>query len=252
MAKRSRARRRLAFTPRKRHRGPVARKRRRYGAGRTSARGFVKKVALSLAESKVRHDNHLGTGLLHNVIKSFNLIDNEDGNPSVLPTQGAADNQRNGSDIYATGIMIRGHVDIPFDRRNAKFKMWLVERNSIQGSVNTYGDFFKTVTGAGALDPINDDKFKVKYLGQLRTVARDLYIERGEITDAGADASVYFKKWIPFKRKLKFSGTDAKCTQGMKEFLTLNVLPYDTYTTAETDIIGRTWDMAVSFYYKDP
>jgi len=257
--RRSRARRALPFTKRKRSRTTRLARRRR-GTGRGSARGFVKSVALSLAESKSISANFLTTtttptsgGLFHNVLTQFKIIDNTTSTGGILPITGTSDQTRNGSDIYATGIMLRGQVSLPFDRRNTKIKMWYTERNTAQGDANTYSTFFKQVTGSGALDPVNDDAFKHKYLGELRTRARDLYIERGELTDAGAEATIYFKRWIPFRRHLKFNSTSSNAaTVGMKEALSVHFLAYDTYATAETDRVCTTVNFAATLYFKDP
>jgi len=235
-------------------------KRRRIGTGRKSAKGFVKRVALSLAESKSRSLNFLTTtttpttgGLFHNKLGHFNLVDNTTTTDGCLPIQGVTDGTRNGSDIYVTGFMIRGQATLPYDRRNTKIKMWLNERNTSAGSPDDYGTFFKNITGSGALDPLNNDAFKCKYLGELRHIARDLYIERGELTDAGAEATIYFKRWIPFKRKLKFaSGSSNAANVGMKEALTLHVLAYDTYATAETDRVVTAFNFSCTCYFKDP
>jgi len=191
-------------------------------------------------------------GLFHNVLYSFNIIDNTSATEGVLPIQGVGDTNRNGSDIYCTGFMIRGQVNLPFDRRNTKIKMWLCERSTTDGSPNSYTQWFKSITGSGALDPVDNDRFKVKSLGELRATARDLYVERGELTDAGAESTIYFKKWIPYKRKLKFpSGSSNVCT-GMKEALSVHFLAYDTYNAAETDRVVTALNCAVTCYFKDP
>jgi len=245
--------------PAKRRRTAPAYKRRKRGAGKSNPRGFVKSVALSLAESKSISANFITTasigsgGLFHNVLTQFKIIDNTTTTGGILPITGTTDGTRNGSDIYAVGIMLRGQVSLPFDRRNTKIKMWLSERNTAQGDANLYNTFFKNVTGSGALDPVNNDAFKHKYLGELRHYAKDLYIERGELTDAGAEATIYFKRWIPFKRHLKFNGSSSNAAAiGMKEALSVHFLAYDTYNTLVTDRVATTLNMAATMYFKDP
>lgn len=219
---------------------------------RRGARANIKSIALGLSESKrnsmVTRTSFVndvltpGAGLFHNTIARFDLLSNQ---TSLMPSQGSAQNERNGSDIYGTGIMLRGEINIPYDRRNARFKIYICEFNNSAGNPSTYSNFFKDITGSAMLDQIDNDRFNARPIANLRCTARDLLLEEGK------DATVYFKKWIPFKRHLKFN-TGNTAALGMKEILTLLVIPYDTYTTIATDRLATTFQMAATFYYKDP
>lgn len=192
---------------------------------------------------------------LHDSIHSCVL--GSTGSDTSYPTalsNGAADSNRIGSDVYSSGFRVRGSFGLPFDRRNTIIKIWLVEYNTNQGSPTDVTNWFRNVTGNNVLDPINTERFPgVKLLRTLRAKARDLYVERGEITDTGSIHQLYYDIWVPFKRKLRYSSTSAaNPSSGMKEFLSLVMTCYDTYSAASaTDNVIVDHDQMVTFYYKD-
>jgi len=168
---------------------------------------------------------------------------------TAIPTAlagGTADSQRTGHDVMSIGFQVHGMFGFPFDRRNTQVKIWLVEYNSNSGTVTNAADWFKNVTGNDQLDPINNDRFPgVRLLRTLRLTARDLQ-------DASKIGSVYYKLWIPFKRKLRYSTNGlGNPVAGMRENLSLVMGCYDTYGALVTDTLIVDHDQRVSFFYKD-
>lgn len=231
-------------------------KRRRFGTrpvGKSSR--FVRRIALSLAENKcVRNASKIAnaSSFNHDTAYVYSLHDSNSDAGITRISQNTGDSARTGSDIYSVGIRVRGMFTLPYDRRNTTIKMYLVESNSSQGSLPA--DLFRSTTGNRMLDPINTDNFKgVKLLRVLRTKARDLYVERGELTDAGSEATIHYNIWIPFKRHLVYNSSSAVCPkQGVKEMLSIVMIPYDTPSTSTTDTVITSHEQYTEMYYKDP
>jgi len=226
---------------------------------------MMRNIALNLSEAKENNLNLPFTGGsgtaswngYHDNLYGCNLHDavNNQG-ATKLPANGSLTNGRNGKEIYATGFRIRGSFTVPYDRRNTRIKMWLVEWNTAQGSPVTYANFFENTVGNGMVDPINNERFPgIRKLRDMRVKARDLYVERGEITDDGSEATMYYNIWIPFKRKLFFRDGSTEMTpiSGIKEYLTMIMLPYDTPdTNSTTDRVVTQHEQCVTFYWRDP
>lgn len=250
---RSNVRRKLAV-------GPLRRRRR--GTGRGVAR-VAKNVMMNLAENKVRdRATPITPGALssyyHNSIYFNTLHNNNDSEAEhAYPTslvQGDENYQRNGREIYSTGFRVRGLLDIPFDRRNTTVKIYKMEFNSNQGSVQ---DLFHTgvgTTGNKLLDRLNTERFPgSQLLRTLRVTARDLYVERGDITDGGSIATLKYDIWIPWKRKLSYKSAVGKGpTGGCKEIMGLAFVFYDAAETLITDAVCTRNEQLVSWYFKDP
>jgi len=184
--------------------------------------------------------------LNHNSLVSSPIFDNVAPNSvySPLPSQGDKDEDRNGDEIYAKGIMYRATINVPNMRKNATFKLLQVEWNSTQGSPITYGDLLHNITGSVALDPIQTDRWSVKTLGTYRVTARDV--------GAGDVSTINIKKWIPFKRKLTFKQDDSIVVcKGMKEYVALIWMSWDIQSTLTTDTIGYVKG-AYTLHYGDP
>jgi len=257
----------LGRTSRRRHapksgRITMSRKRRRIGTGRRVAR-VAKSVMMNLAENKVRDRSLIPTpGALssyyHDTAYICTLHNAQNTTEHSLPTmiaQGDENFQRNGRELYSTGFRVKGVLDIPFDRRNTKVKIFLTETNSASGGLPQ--DLFHTgggSTGNKMLDRINTERFpNTKLLRTLRLKARDLYVERGELTDGGSVASLYYDIWIPWRRKLNYNGSGGfSPISGCKEQLVLTYVFYDAAETLTTDAVCTRCEQLVTFYYKDP
>lgn len=237
-------------------RRPVVRKRRAFAKAATK---MMKAVTLKMSEPK-RNDvpyAFSSTGVMvHDTLYEV-LLNTTDQASTLPPTRlivGGGPSSRIGDEVYSTGFMVRGTFGIPFDRRNTIIKIWLLEYNTNQGSPTNQAQWYRDTTGNNMLDPINNDRFPgVKLLRTLRVKARDLYIERGDVTDSGSLAQIYYNIWIPFKRKLRYTGTaQTPPISGCKERLSLIATAYDTASTITTDNLIEDHKQVITWYYKDP
>lgn len=220
----------------------------------------VKNVILKTAEKKYKSADIAansaydltfgGNALNHNSIVEQTLIDNTNPNSTyqLCMAQGDNDGQRNGDEIYAKGIMYRGGIVIPSDRKNTTFKMCLLEYNTVQGTPTTYGDLFHNVTGKNMLDPLQQDRWKLTVLGTYRYSPHDTNPSPID----GNRGEILIKKWIPFKRHLCFKeDTSLAYVKGMKERLSIIWLTYDNNSAFDATTCGYIRANA-TLYYGDP
>lgn len=209
----------------------------------------MRKMVLGLAESKRKDGAWTFSDIKHNTLNALNIIDNSSPT-AIMPSVGGDANNRAGNDVYSTGFMVRGIIsDIPWDRRNSTYRFWLVEHNTTQGTVTTYNEWFRNVTGTGLLDPVNNDRFKAKKLFDLKLDSRD---RTGDST-AQTAGTIYFKRWIPFKRKLEFQSSSSQVVcNGMREKFSIVFMGYDTYASTLLDTVAGTVQFKITMHYKDP
>lgn len=188
--------------------------------------------------------------LKHNQINHLHIFNNT--NPDAvkhpLPVQGDSDGQRNGDEIYATGIRIAGSVYIPSSYKQATFKLFLVEYNDqvfpTGTTITDYNSVFHNVSTQTALDTFQHDRIKPKYLRTIRMATSDVRDDQ--------DGEVLFKLWLPLKRKFTFRQDDSPALAlGIKNKYTLMILPYHTHLTTTGQDIGQIRAQA-TMYYKDP
>lgn len=229
-------RRRLNFTKRRRPRGGKRMKK------------IAKSVMFQLAESKHRNLAYTGA-VYHNGLHEIQLFNNATPSGLGVITQGNANQQRNGSEIYAVGIMLRGTWEIPWDRRNQLIRVYLVEYNSENGNPTDKTKVFEqtgTRTGNIMLDNFESDNFKFQKIYEGRPYGSK------QLKDPNQYQNLYWKKWIPFKRKLCYQDEKTSIKRGMKEAMSLIVFAYDVYATLETDILISRYDLEATLYFKDP
>lgn len=219
-------------------------KRKRYN--RSKFAKAVKKVLLKTCETKYVSKSISTTNFYHDTLKGINLWDG--GATTLFPPQGDSDGNRNGDEIYVTGIMIRGVFTVPYDRRNMRMRMWFVPHNTNQGDPTVQSQFMHNITGNTLLDPIQADRWKgTQYLGDFTCKSTD------QLTSAGNDKTIFFKKWLPIKRKVTFKEDSSQVpVSGMKESGYLVVTQYDTVTTLTTDVLITSSEISATLYFKDP
>ena len=235
---------------------------RKYMRGRTGFAKRVKDVILKTAETKftsrLLSDTNMSQAagiptrfiLRHNEIDHFNIFNNT--NPDAvrhpIPIQGDGDGQRNGDEIYATGVRIAGTIEVDLNHKAASFRMFLVENNdqvfTAGSNISTKNQTMHTVTGSTILDTFQHDRVKPKYLGTVR-------MPKGDINDA-TNVSATFKYWLPLKRKFTFRQDDSPAlAMGVKNKYTLMILPYSQLGTIDATQIGGI-QVSATLYYKDP
>lgn len=229
--------------------------------GKTGFAKAVKSVVLKTAERKWKSCDSPansaydvafgGYSLNHNSTVEFTLSNNNAPNPSTHITaisQGVSDLTRNGSSIYSTGIMLRGSIVIPADRKNTTFKLYLLEYNTAQGDPTVYADLYTNITGRNMLDPFQPDRWKPKYLGTYTYKAHDTASTILE----GQRADIIFKKWIPFKRMFHYQGDGSTVVaRGIKERLSLLIKTFDNNSALDTSTCGYV-RINATLHFKDP
>lgn len=234
--------------------------RRKYTRGKSGFAAKVKNVILKTAETKYisrrlqdtnmqELNTPLRNLLKHNELNYYNIFNNTspDAVKHPLPVQGDSDGQRNGDEIYATGIRLTGTIEVFPACKQASFRLYLVEYNDqvfSAGNLGTFNEVFHNVTGSTMLDTFQHDRIRPRYLGTLRVSASD-------INDT-QNGSINFKRWIPMKRKLTFRQDDSPAlAMGIKNKVSLLILPYQTINTAQGLHIADITAHAI-LYYKDP
>jgi hypothetical protein len=236
--------------------------RRKYTRGGKGFAKAVKNVILKTAETKyisrLLTDTNMEPSaglptrwsLRHNAIEYYHIYNNSapDAVKHPLPIQGDGDGNRNGDEIYATGIRVAGSIQVFTANKSATFRMFLVENNdsvySAGSNIATYNETFHNVSSSTMLDTFQHDRIRPKYLGTLQVSSRDA-------NDAG-DGTINFKRFIPLKRKLTFRQDDSPAlATGMKNKFTLMFLPYDKIATTNLAVIGVV-SVHTTLYYKDP
>lgn len=189
-------------------------------------------------------------GLTHNNINYFYIYNQSapDAVKHPLPTQGDGDGNRNGDEIYATGIRISGSIEMNSDSKGCTYRMFLAEYNdsvfSSGSNIGTYNELFHNVANSSMLDTFQHDRIKPKYLGTLRV--------RPEDQNDASLGNINFKRWIPLKRKLTFRQDDSPALAlGMKNKLAIFFLPYQAIATAAGALVGAI-NVHATLYYKDP
>jgi hypothetical protein len=236
--------------------------RRTYKKGGSKFAKAVKAVILKTAEKKYHNAEPVfnssydiafgGYPLNHNSMVRAYLSDNTGlGTPANHVTaiaQGNTDSLRNGDEIYAKGIMLRGTITIPADRKNTRFRMYWVEHNSNNGNLTVFNDVFHNITGSVHLDPVQTDRWSLKLLGEYRFSDADTSSTILE----GQRGTIMIKKWIPFNRKLRYlSDTTMVVTKGMKEQISLLFTTYDNTSAATLSTCGYV-RMAATLHFGDP
>lgn len=188
--------------------------------------------------------------LRHNEIDHFNIFNNTapDATKHPIPVQGDGDGQRNGDEIYATGVRLAGTIEAPASSKGAQFRMFLVENNdqvfASGANISTKNQTMHGVTGSIILDTFQHDRIKPKYLGTVR-------FPKGDINDA-TNVSATFKYWLPLKRKFTFRQDDSPAlARGIKNKYTLMILPYLNLGTIDASTVAVI-QVSATFYYKDP
>ena len=226
--------------------------------GLSNMRKMIKNVQLSQAETNYKTLSVTSSGMSHDGIYSFPIW-----GPlaSVFPAQGSADDQRVGDRITASSIKIRLAMDVPWDRKNVKVKMYYLPYNSDQGNPTTYSQLFNNITGNSMLDPINFKRWKgIRYLGMYKPKDNDaaVYYTYKNAEDAPSaghlatnTATIYINKTINLGRKAWFQdGTDLQ-PSNFRENGTILLLPYATTDTSTLDTVIEKMEGAYTLYYKD-
>jgi hypothetical protein len=218
----------------------------------------IKAIQLKEQETNYKTIQPTIGALGHDSIYEFSMWSST---TSVFPSQGTGDGNRVGDRIYPKGIRVRMCLDVPWDRKNVKVKVYYLPYNSDQGSPTSYGDLFHNVVGNSRVDPIQFKRWKgIKYLGTYKP--RDM--EAASYNTYGGNegapsashlatntASIYINKFIPINRKVWFLNDASIQPSNLKENGSILLLPYSTINTSTGDNVILSGEGAFTIYYKD-
>ena len=236
-------------------------KRKSYRRKTTRGRGSFNKKVLAVikrtAEPKKIHV-HLSppqgggpTSMYHNSFNVWKIYDMI-GNTTTFPLQGDGIGERNGQEIYGKGFMLRASFGIAGDRRGTSLRFYLVTPVNASTTVD-YARMFENITNNVALDPLDRNTFpSTKFLGTYKIPDVSAPTTSIDGTFELIDSKILFKKWIPFKRKIKFLLADNREPSNIPNSMQLVVTAYDHNSALETDICVKAIDIMSSFYYSDP
>lgn len=227
---------------------------------------LIKRVQLSQSETKYKSRDLTFGVMNHRSISILPLYDRDAlfGAVSIFPQQGINDATRIGDRIVCQKIKLRLQMDIPWDRKNMKVKIFFIEYNSDQGDPTDYGQLYHSITGNPLLDPIQFKRWgkSIRYLGTYKPLDNDAGYWRNlpssvNVGDPPANrisantASILIKKDIMFKRKICFTGDSAMTPSNAKENGHLLIIPYATANTSTDDNVVLSCRGCATLYYKD-
>lgn len=216
---------------------------------------LIKNVTLKQSEPKYLTINQSGAEfdvptLNHNVLHLRYLWYNGVGvNPVIWPSQGNLRNNREGDEIIANGVMMRGVFNVLNSTRSTRLRFYYVAWNSDQGNPDVYNNFFHNITGTAVCDPIRKNRYPtLKYLGSCQVRATD----RPSLTEATTGTEMYFNKFISFNdKKIKFQQA-TQIAGNMKENGALLISPYCTTVTTGSSPLVSEYRISFTLHYKDP
>lgn len=214
----------------------------RYTRGSRPLVRLIKKVQMSNIETKHKTISATVADVKHDTMYSYPVHYNTS---LIWPTQGDSDGDRTGDQIYALGIKISGMFHLAHDRKNTSIKCWWVPYNSNQGNPITYNDWFYNVSGTSVLDDVQYKRWPgAKYLGTLRNYSRDV--------NEAAQASIPFRFWVPYKRKISFTADNTRVVSNLPENGVFLYTAYDTFQSLATDTVVVRAQFHATLYWKDP
>lgn len=222
---------------------------------------LIKSVTMKQSETKYKSRDLSYGAMNHDSIVKIPIWDKDAlvGAKSILPHQGITDATRIGDRIMANKIKLRVCLDVPWDRKNVKVKVYFLEYNSDQGDPTDYGTFFHNVTGNSRLDPVQFKRWGkyLKYLGDYKPLdmeASYTYINSQTPTAAHLatnTATIYIRKDIYLNKKIYFVNDGAMTPSNIKENGCLLFLPYASINTGTGDNVVIGMEGAATIYYKD-
>lgn len=183
----------------------------------------------------------------HNVANFFHL-----NSTNLMPARGVGDNERVGDKITSGGYLVRLLLTQNINRPNVTYRF--VIATAPADYVFAYNTFFDDITSCGMLDIVNKNQVRIHKQYWIKPNKSGFFTGNGlstndpsSATSGGAEMSYIFKKWIPYKKIVKFpTGTldhnDRK--------LIACLLAYDNAKTAGATSIGYC-QLYISHYYKD-
>jgi len=246
-----------AMVKRKRSsKGYARRKRPRTGRSKKKLVKLIKSVSLRNTETKenVVHAFE-NTNLGHNggAIVNYNQMSN-----LLSTSQGTAQNNRVGDEIFAKGIKIKLWLSNKKDRPNVIYRIFVCSAPKDTYNQAAPTGLFKGDIGNKLLDMFDTDRYKVVYhkiikVGSDQTaVTADGTVGGGTSSIAGKECSRLHSFYIPLRnRRIKYESDGGSVPMGSNNLLFCGVIAYDAFGTLTTDNIASFAGYA-TLYFKDP
>jgi len=204
-------------------------------------RQLIKRTMLGMAETKHKTVAFENQQLNHNSIDDF-----REQNPLRALTQGDDEHERIGDEIIGKYINYKIWLSNKSDRPNVLYRI-VVYRCPKDESETNHVDIYEGVHGNKMIDYINTEKYTPVFQKFVK-ITNDTSVENG--------ASLHeCSKMVSFSinlknQKIKYeNGTNFPKYQ--RDQYRLSIVPYDSYGTLETDIVGS-YAVTARVYYKDP
>lgn len=218
---------------------------------RSNLVSLIKQINIKQSERKYLVKT-VNTGqLYHNLIYQYHLWGETGTSFACLPYQGISDGHRIGDRILLEGFKVRCLFQIPGDRRTTTIQIFWVPHNGDQGDPSS--DLQHNVTGSTLVDPIQKKRFPgAKLIGKYRVKpvdSGDNY--SGPYANSTNASPIYANFWIPINKKVYFTADASIKPSNLKEFGSIVVAPYQTFSTLVTDNIVVQANINATCYFKD-
>jgi len=216
---------------------------------RSALVSLIKKVSLSKVETKHTHFLLENQQLYHNqgYIK-LKLLET---------SQGIADTQtgssfyaaRVGDQLVARGIGFKIWIANKLDRPNVMYRLIVFKYQS--GTVPSSSSIFVGANGNRMMDDLDREYITPVYQKIFNLQVGYSAYAYGAIPDQnyGREAHKYVSFYIPLKNKT-INYTDGSTVPKFIDY-GFRIVPYDSFGTQETDIVGS-MNFQYKFYFKDP
>lgn len=212
-------------------------------------RSFVRKVVSNQKETKYKTKASASTlGYNHDTVGVATTIweQGATGSNNIWPQQGTDDDKRVGDEIYAKGMMVRGTLQVPYDRRTVRVDVYYLPYNTAQGDpTGISSDLFHAVSANKMLDPI-----QVRRWPGLIKLGRYCCRSVDQAMASGLDKTIMFQKWIPINKKVNFCGT-SQIPSNMPELGRVLFVPYDTISTQQSDTVITRSEITTTLYFSE-
>lgn len=207
---------------------------------------LIKNVSLKQCETKYTTGSGQNQQLYHNGGTSPQYL--RIGN--LLATdQGSNQEQRIGDSVRAKGVAVYLWLSNKLDRPNVMYRIIIFSGPRDQVNVLSPNNFFEGHTTHKMLDMVNTDKYKIIRSKIIQPFAGDYSLESGA---TNKEHSRLVKFYIPLKNRLVKYGNDNEVVPtNNRDCLSVAIIAYDAFATAETDNIAS-YSHLTKFYYKDP
>lgn len=218
---------------------------------RSNLVSLIKQINIKQAERKYKSTTVTTGEMFHNQIYEFHIWGGSGVTAfDALPGQGNNDATRIGDRILLEGYKVRAIFQIPGDRKTTMVSIYWVPHNSDQGTPSS--DLLHNVTGNTLIDPMQKKRYPgAKLIGKYRCKPVDSMEDAGSWATAQNSMPIYCSFWIPINKKVFFIADASTTPSNLKEYGTICIAPYHTYSALATDNIVVDAQLNATAYFKD-